>query len=259
MSRKTQNENNIEEIKPIASQEVFEKLIIDNQNFAYSIVNKEFAKYPWNIRPELNSAALEGLVYAATKYDPSRQDECKFISYAVHWIRYYINEEIRKLYPVKLNQNFVCKRKKVTSFIAKYEDEHGVTPSIEEISKNVGMSEKVVQGILNINGGENFQFVSFNAPVDVGDSSGNESFNESKLVSEYLENSCDYSSQAKIELNDLLSALKKKTTKSDYNIFYDYYVNGESYSELAIKYGLKFPSSVSYIVKKCEKICKSLV
>ena len=36
MSRKTQTENNIEEIKPIASQEVFEKLILDNQNFAYS-------------------------------------------------------------------------------------------------------------------------------------------------------------------------------------------------------------------------------
>lgn len=259
MSRKTQDENNIEEIKPIASQEVFEKLILDNQNFAYSIVNKEFAKYPWNIRPELNSAALEGLVYAATKYDPSRQDECKFISYAVHWIRYYINEEIRKLYPVKLNQNFVCKRKKVTSFIAKYEDEHGETPSIEEISKNVGMSEKVVQGILNVNCGENFQFVSFNAPVDVGDSSGNESFNESKLVSEYLENSCDYSSTAKVELDDLLSALKTRTSKNDYDIFYDYYINGESYSELAIKYGLKFPSSVSYIIKKCEKICRSLV
>ena len=259
MSRKTQTENNIEEIKPIASQEVFEKLILDNQNFAYSIVNKEFAKYPWNIRPELNSAALEGLVYAATKYDPSRQDECKFISYAVHWIRYYINEEIRKLYPVKLNQNFVCKRKKVTSFIAKYEDEHGETPSIEEISKNVGMSEKVVQGILNVNCGENFQFVSFNAPVDVGDSSGNESFNESKLVSEYLESSCDYSSTAKVELDDLLSALKTRTSKNDYDIFYDYYINGESYSELAIKYGLKFPSSVSYIIKKCEKICRSLV
>ena len=121
------------------------------------------------------------------------------------------------------------------------------------------MSEKVVQGILNVNCGENFQFVSFNDPVNVGDSSGNESFNESKLVSEYLENSCDYSSTAKVELDDLLSALKTRTSKNDYDIFYDYYINGESYSELAIKYGLKFPSSVSYIIKKCEKICRSLV
>lgn len=246
-------------IVPIASKEEFERLILENQNFAYSIVNKEFSKYPWSIKPELNSAAIEGLIYAATKYDPSRQDECKFISYAVHWIRYYINEEIRKLYPVKLNQNFVSKRKKVTSFIAKYEDKYGKTPSINEISKNVGMSEKVVQGILNINGGENFQFVSFNSPSNVGDSEGNESFNESKLVGEYLETSCDYSGQAKIELKDLLRELKKKTSEDDYNIFYDYYINGESYSDLAVKYGLKFPSSVSYIVKKCEKICKALV
>ena len=115
----TKVEEDIKTIKPIASQEEFEKLIIDNERFAYSIVNKEFSKYSWDVKDDLNSAAKAGLVYAATKYDPARKDECHFISYAVHWIRYYINEEIRKLYPVRLNQNFVSKRKKVMKFIEK--------------------------------------------------------------------------------------------------------------------------------------------
>lgn len=247
------------ELKMIATQEEYDKLVIENQNFAYSIVNKEFGNYPWNVRSDLNSAALEGLCYAATKYDPSRKDECKFISYAVHWIRYYIQEEIRKFYPVKLNQNFVSKRKKVTKCIADYKEKFNEEPTVEYISEHVGMSEKVVQGILNINGGENFQFISFNAPVDVGDSSGNEGFTESKLVNEYIENTFDNSSAARIELDDLLKALKTKVPIIDYNVFYDYYINGESFSELAIKYNLKFPSSASYLVKKCEKVCRSLV
>lgn len=247
----------VKEVKPLASQEEFEKLIIDNQNFAYSIVNKEFAKYSWDVRSDLNSAALEGLVYAATKYNPAKKDECKFISYAVHWIRYYINEEIRKFYPVKLNQNFVSKRKKVTKFIEKYKEEHdGIEPSIDLISENVDLSEKVVQGILNINGGENFQFVSFNTPVDVGDSNGNESFNESKLMKEYFEDHVDCSPAVQLEVKDLFEFLKSKVSDLDYKIFYDFYVNNLTLSELKDQYNLPFASSVSYIIKRCEKICR---
>ena len=246
-------------IKPIASQEEFEKLIIDNEKFAYSIVSKEFGKYSWDVKDDLNSAAKAGLVYAATKYDPARKNECHFISYAVHWIRYYINEEIRKLYPVRLNQNFVSKRKKVIKFISKYKETHNdKEPSTKEISKNVGLSEKVVNGILNINGGENFQFVSFNTPVDVGDSNGNENFNESKLMNEYFENNFDYSLDAKLEVKDMMKHLKKNVSKNDYKIFTDYYINGYTLSELKTKYHLPFASSVSYIIKKCEKICREI-
>jgi RNA polymerase sigma factor (sigma-70 family) len=245
---------------PIASKEEFEKLIIDNQNFAYSIVNKEFGKYSWDVRSDLNSAAIAGLVYAATKYDPAKKDECKFISYAVHWIRYYINEEIRKFYPVRLNQNFVSKRKKVMKFIDKYKEEHnGLEPDVDIIADNVDLSEKVVKGILNINGGENFQFVSFNIPVDVGDSNGNESFNESKLMKEYFENNTTCSPEVHLEVQDVLNFVKSKVPLKDYNIFYDYYVNNLTLSELKKEYNLPFASSVSYIIKRCEKICRELV
>lgn len=246
----------------LCTKEEFDKLLIDNIKYPYYVVNTEFGKYPWNIKEELNSAAVEGMVYAAKKYDPKRANECKFISYAVHWIRYYINEEIRKLYPVRFNQNFVSKRKKVTTFIAKYKKENNdEMPPISLIAKNVGMSEKVVKNILNVNGGENFTFLSFNMPIETEKSNTeSESLNNDKLVNEYLENDAiDQNMMKKIEFDDLLKELKKEITPEEYDIFYDYYVNGENYSDLAKKYNLKFPSSAAYLIKKCEKRCKELL
>ena len=203
------------------------------------------------------------MVYAATKYDPKRSDECKFISYAVHWIRYYINEEIRKLYPVRFNQNFVIKRNKVKRCIANYKEAHnGEEPSIEYVANKVGMSKKVVQNILKINSGENFQFVSFNVPTDNEKSNSNSgsSVTCDKLVKEYLNNTYAKDNQnASLEFNDLMENLKKHVPELDFKLFFEYYVNGESFSDLAKKYHLKFPSSVSYLIKKCEKKCKEIL
>jgi len=206
----------------------------------------------------LNSAAIEGLVYAATKYDPKREKECKFISYAVHWIRYYIQEQIRTLYPVRFNQNFVSKRNKVMRCISDYKKTHNdETPSIEYISGQVKMSEKVVQNILNVNGGENFTFISFNTPIETKDNES-EQLTESKIVKEYLDEALDENFIKRIELYDILDNLKKEITPQEYAIFTDYYLNGESLSDLARKYDMKFPSSVAYLIKKCEKRCREL-
>lgn len=244
------------------TQEEFEKLLINNQNFPYSVVNKEFGKYPASVKQDLNSAAIQGMVYAATKYDPKRSDECKFISYAVHWIRYYINEEIRKLYPVRFNQNFVSKRNKVKNCIKNYKETHnGEEPTTEYIANEVGMSPKVVKNILKINSGENFQFISFNTPTENEKSNSSSSnVNCDKLVKEYLSNTFAKSNpSASCEFDDLLVQLKKAVPYRDFMLFYEYYVNGESFSDLAKKYKLKFPSSVSYLIKKCEKKCKEIL
>ena len=237
----------------------FEELIIENENFVYSVVNKEFKQYPWNIKEELYSAGKEGLVYAATKFD-TKQYKNKFISYAVHWIRYYINEEIRKLYPVKLNQNYVYKRSKIKKAINEFQEKFNRQPTNAEISGIVGMSEKVVSNILNINGGENFQFVSFQAVnKDGGDDQASESYAENKLVNEYLSETTSDFCMTSYELLDFLNALKTKVKENEYNMFVDKYLHNMSYSEIAKKYGLKFPSSSKYIIERVEKISKELL
>ena len=242
----------------IATQEEFDRLITKNENFAYSIVSKEFSKYPWSIREDLNSAAKAGLIYAATKYDPKREDECKFISYAVYWIRFYVNEEIRNLYPVKFNQNFVSKRNKIMRCIADYQKKHNnEIPSVEYISGCVKMSQKVVENVLNVNNGENFTFLSFSEPSDTKDSES-EQLTESKLIKEYLDNALDENFEGNIEARDLLKELKKEVPEIEFNVFYDYYINGESFSDLAKKYNLNYPSSAAYYIRKCEKVARRL-
>ena len=178
----------------------------------------------------------------------------------MHWIRYYINEELRKMYPVKLNQNYIYKRSKIKKFVDQFEKEHSRQPTISEISGGVGMSEKVVNNILNVNGGEDFQFVSFQSyNKETTDDNANESYVENKLVNEYLDETTSDYSMTNYEFNDLLETLKKHISERDYNVFIDRHLNNLSYSEIAKKYHLNFPSSSKYIIKHVENICKKLL
>ena len=75
-------------------------------------------------------------------------------------------------------------------------------------------------------------------------------------MNEYFENKVECSPEVKLQVKDILSYLKTKVDRLDYQIFYDYYVNSLTLSELKEKYKLPFASSVSYIIKRCEKICR---
>lgn len=239
----------------------FEQLVTENINFAYSVVHKEFGKTPENIKEELLSAAKLGLVYAATKYD-NNQNNNNFISYAVNWIRYYIQEELRKLSPIKLNQNFVTKRNKINNFISTFKKEHdGVEPEVEDISKATGYSVKVVNNVLGVNKGDNYSFVSFNSLINAGSSKNEDDGTqmENKLTNEFLEESQMDQGVMQLEVADLLRELKKHVSIDDYNIFVDKHLNDLSISEIAKKYKLKFPASAAYRIKCVEKICKNLV
>ena len=233
----------------------FEQLIIDNEKFAYKIVNKQFKKYLnySNLREDLYSAAKMGLIVAAQKYKPS-EHENKFISYAVHWIRYYINEEIRNYYPVKLNQNHVYKRNKLEKTITAYKKAHnGKTPSDKWLMKELNISQKVLDGIRKVNGGKNFKFISIGSTMDNDD--GEEYSNENKIFNE-IDKAVD--TTAGIEAEDILNTLKTKVSEKEFNIFVDIKKNGCSFKDIKDKYGLKFPSSAAYLVKRMEKMCREI-
>lgn len=164
------------------------------------------------------------------------------------------------MYPVKLNQNYIYKRTKIKKFVDQFKKEHFREPTTIEISGGVGMSEKVVNNILNINNGEDFQFVSFQSfNKETTDDNTNESYVENKLVNEYIDQTTSDYSMTNFELNDLLQTLKTKVCEKDYNIFVDRYLNNLSYSDIAKKYHLRFPSSAKYIIKQVENVCKTLL
>jgi len=232
-------------------------LILENEKFAYKIVHTEYGKYPYPVKDDLLSGARYGLAYAASKYN-SNQVKTKFISYAVHWIRYYIHETIRDLNPIKLNQNFITKRNKVLNAISAWKSEHNdEEPTPEQISKTVGLSPKVVRNILKINNGENFKFSSFQAMVNPANvKSGDDLDLENKLMYEYVTTASIPNPMIQLEFNDALEEFKKKVSEKDYNMFIDKHLNGLSFSDIAKKYQMNFASSVSYSLKKIEKIWK---
>jgi Glu-tRNA(Gln) amidotransferase subunit E-like FAD-binding protein len=132
-------------------------------------------------------------------------------------------------------------------------------PSAEELSKLLNVSEKVINNVYDINGGENFNFVSFQSLMNANNNkNGEEGKLENKLMNEYLEASST-SQMDNYELQDLLSELKKQVKESDYNMFLDKYLHNLSYSDIAKKYNLKFPSSSKYIIERVERICKKLI
>lgn len=230
-----------------------DELIIDNEKFAYSVVNNEFKRYLnfSNIREDLYSAAKMGLIVAANKYKPEHNN--KFISYAVHWIRYYVNEEVRKYYPVKLNQNHVYKRNKLIKAIDKFKKTHnGKKPSDAWLKKELNISQKVLDGIRKVNGGKNFKFISIQNTYDTED--GEETC-ENKVMGE-IEKTTD--PVAAIEAEDILNTLKTMVPERDYNIFVDIKKNGCSFKDIKDKYKLKFPSSAAYLVKRMEKMCREI-
>lgn len=234
-------------------QKTSDQLIIDNQKFAYSVVNKEFKKYLnfTNIKEDLYSAAKMGLVIAARKYNHGYEN--KFISYAVHWIRYYVNEEIRKHYPVKLNQNHVYKRNRLLKAIAKYKKENnGKEPSDAWLMKELNISQKVLDGIRKVNGGKNFKFVYLQNTLDTEDG---EMSNENKVYAEIEKTT---NPQAAIEAEDILNTLKTMVSDRDYNIFIDIKKYGYSFKDIKDKYNLKFASSAAYLVKRMEKMCREI-
>lgn len=235
------------------SKKTPEELILDNEKFSYKVVNEEFKKYLsyHSLREDLFSAAKMGLIVAANKYKPDFKN--KFISYAVHWIRYYVNEEVRKFYPVKLNQNHVYKRNKLLKAIAQYKKEHnGKEPTDAWLKKKLNFSQKVLDGIRKVNDGKNFKFISIQNTYDTED--GEETC-ENKVMAE-IEKSTN--PQAEMEAEDILNTLKKMVPERDYNIFVDIKKNGCSFKDIKDKYGLKFPSSAAYLVKRMEKMCRQI-
>ena len=97
-----------------------------------------------------------GLMKAALKFDPSKG--FKFSTYATYWIRQAIARQTPKQaaainYPVQVHENI----RKLTKVTAKYTQEHGHEPSIEELSELTGFDAesirdywKILQGTISL-------------------------------------------------------------------------------------------------------------
>src|SRR5215467_9742538 len=126
-------------------EEAFQKLIEANLRFVVAMA-KKYARSGYPLHELINEGNL-GLIEAVSRFDPSRG--VRFITYASWWIRQAILAAIAHhgqvfSLPPKLKHELYRFETKVANLT----QELGHRPSVDEISKGLGMKEEEVRGMM---------------------------------------------------------------------------------------------------------------
>jgi RNA polymerase primary sigma factor len=126
-------------------EEAFRRLIEANLRFVVAMA-KKYARSGYPLHELINEGNL-GLIEAVSRFDPSRG--VRFITYASWWIRQAILAAIAHhgqvfSLPPKLKHELYRFETKV----ARLTQELGRRPSVDEISKELGMTEEDVRGMM---------------------------------------------------------------------------------------------------------------
>jgi RNA polymerase primary sigma factor len=136
----------------------FRKLIESNLRFVVAMA-KKYSRSGYPVHELINEGNM-GLIEAASRFDPSRG--VRFITYASWWIRQAILAAIAHhgqtfRLPPKLKHDLYRFETKVSRLT----QELGRRPSIDEISRELGMKEQEIRDLLGATPTE----ISLNAPV----------------------------------------------------------------------------------------------
>lgn len=123
-----------------------EKLITSNLRFIISIA-KQYQNKGIELA-DLISAGNIGLMRAVSHFNDSYN--CKFISYAVWWIRDSILKEILDYGKIiRIPSEKVTKFNKLNKVITQYEQDHGISPSFMELEEILECSEEDLKNIIS--------------------------------------------------------------------------------------------------------------
>ncbi len=126
-------------------EEAFRKLIESNLRFVVAMA-KKYSRSGYPLHELINEGNM-GLIEAASRFDPARG--VRFITYASWWIRQAILAAIAHhgqvfRIPPKLKHELYRFETKV----ARLTQELGRRPTVDEISKELGMKEEDVRGMM---------------------------------------------------------------------------------------------------------------
>jgi len=196
-----------------------EKLIVSNLRFIISIA-KQYQNKGVEFS-DLISAGNMGLMRAISHFDDSYN--CKFISYAVWWIRDSILKEILDYGKIiRIPAEKVTKFNKLNKVITQYEQDHGISPSFKELAEILDCSEEDIKNIIS-------QCTVSVIPDSIVNSDGEE---ESIFETLYIENGNADENLKKqsgsIIINDFL---KQNLNDTEYYVITKFFgVNGDEMS-----------------------------
>jgi RNA polymerase primary sigma factor len=139
-------------------EEAFRKLIESNLRFVVAMA-KKYARSGYPLHELINEGNM-GLIEAASRFDPTRG--VRFITYASWWIRQAILAAIAHYGQVfKLPPKLKHELYRFETKVARLTQELGRRPTVDEISKKLGIKEQDVREMLEGTPTE----VSLNTPV----------------------------------------------------------------------------------------------
>lgn len=142
------------------------KLVEANLRFVVSVA-KQYQNQGLSLQDLINEGNL-GLIKAARRFDETRG--FKFISYAVWWIRQSILQALaERARVIRLPLNKIGSLNKISKAYSKLEQILEREPTIEEISKEIGISPKEIKETLKAKN----KHISFDSPMTSDDDSNN--------------------------------------------------------------------------------------
>jgi len=139
-------------------EKAFRKLIESNLRFVVAMA-KKYSRSGYPLHELINEGNM-GLIEAASRFDPKRG--VRFITYASWWIRQAILAAIAHHgQAFRIPPKFKHELYRFETKVAALTQELGRHPTVEEISRELGIAEKEVRGMMEGTPGE----VSLSAPV----------------------------------------------------------------------------------------------
>ena len=130
----------------VKAKNAIDTFVVSNLRLAAKIIGDSYSYY--DNKEDLMSEATLGLYKAATKFDASLG--FRFGSYAKMWISNYVSDFIAEnKQVVRTTSHARCLKGKVTKATDELEKKLKRKPTLEEISKEVGVSMKVLQNNIN--------------------------------------------------------------------------------------------------------------
>ena len=139
------NKRNASKKQRLKGKQAYEKIIYHNLRLVVKIA-KDYRFIGLDLEDLINEGNC-GLVKAVERFDTSK--DVKFCTYASFWIKQYMRRSIsNNSRTIRLPVGVVEQKNKINKFIESFKDEHGYSPSINEIKKKVKLSSSRIALLL---------------------------------------------------------------------------------------------------------------